>query len=398
MEKGGDTDARLGVTRPHVIVIGAGSTGAATAHDLALRGLRVTVIERGEIASGTTGRNHCLLHSGGRYCVNDREGAVECIEENRVLRKIMPTVLELNDGLFVALTDEDLAYKETFLAGCEECHIPARELPVEQARRIEPFLNPEVRAAVQVPDGVFEPWRFCAAFLATACRNGAVLRRFTEATDLVFQGASVGGVKTHCYETGKAETIGADMVVNATGAWAGHVAAWAHLSVPVAPTAGVMVTIGKRYTNMVINRLNKPSDGDIVVPVRNTCIIGTTSWRVREADAIEIPPDHIVKMMDQGQALLPAIKYGRQRGVMAVARPLIARDNVDARAFSRSFECFNHARQGMPGLVTISGGKTTTARGMAEQVSDVVCRELGVTAPCRTKEVVLESYRQVYRS
>ena len=61
----------------HMIVIGAGSTGSATAHDLALRGLKVTVIERGEIASGTTGRNHCLLHSGGRYAVKDREGAVD---------------------------------------------------------------------------------------------------------------------------------------------------------------------------------------------------------------------------------------------------------------------------------------------------------------------------------
>ena len=59
---------------PHIIIIGAGSTGSATAHDLALRGVRVTVIERGDIASGTTGRTHCLLHSGGRYCVNDPGG------------------------------------------------------------------------------------------------------------------------------------------------------------------------------------------------------------------------------------------------------------------------------------------------------------------------------------
>src|SRR5512143_1149463 len=86
----------------HVIVIGAGSTGAATAHDLALRGFRVTVLERGEIASGTTGRNHCLLHSGGRYVVNDPAAARECMEENRILRHIMPGGLELNDGLTVA--------------------------------------------------------------------------------------------------------------------------------------------------------------------------------------------------------------------------------------------------------------------------------------------------------
>ena len=81
---------------PHVIVIGAGSTGAAIAHDLALRGSRVTVVERGGVASGTTGHNQAQLHSGARYAVNDPESARECIEENMLLRKIMPEGLELN--------------------------------------------------------------------------------------------------------------------------------------------------------------------------------------------------------------------------------------------------------------------------------------------------------------
>lgn len=382
--------------KPHILVIGAGSTGAATAHDLALRGLRVTVVERGEIASGTTGRNHCLLHSGGRYCVTDKQGAVECIQENFILRKIMPGTLELNDGLFVALNEQDLAFKEQFLAGCEECHIPAHEIPVGRAFKIEPFLNSRLKAAVQVPDGVFEPWRFCASFLATAKKNSASVHTFTEVQDLVFQGQSIAGVKVRSYKTGKDEVIGADMVVNATGAWAGLIAAMAHVDVPIAPTAGVMVTLGKRYNNMVINRLNRPSDGDIVVPIRNTSIVGTTSWIVRDADAIEIPQDQIDKMIDAGGQLLPAIRDGQQRGVMAVARPLIAQANVDARDFSRTFECFNHRREGMPGMITISGGKTTTARAMAERVSDLVCAELGIDAPCRTKDIVLESYRLVY--
>ena len=127
----------------HVIVVGAGSTGTATAHDLALRGLQVTVIERGEIASGTTGRNHCLLHSGGRYAVTDHEGAVECIEENMILRKIMLDALELNDGLFVAVDESDLAFKDTFLDGCAQCGIPARDIPAKRALEIEPYLNPK---------------------------------------------------------------------------------------------------------------------------------------------------------------------------------------------------------------------------------------------------------------
>src|SRR5512135_437091 len=142
------------MSTPHVIVIGAGSTGSATAHDLTLRGLRVTVIDRGEVASGTTGRNHCLLHSGGRYCMTDQESAIECIEENMTLRNIMPDLLELNDGLFVALSEADLAFKERFLEGCAVCHIPAHEISIKHALAMEPFLNPGLLAAVQVPDGV----------------------------------------------------------------------------------------------------------------------------------------------------------------------------------------------------------------------------------------------------
>lgn len=71
-----------------MLIVGGGGTGAALAHDLALRGVRVTLVERGELTSGTTGRHHGLLHSGARYAVSDPESAVECIEENTILRRI----------------------------------------------------------------------------------------------------------------------------------------------------------------------------------------------------------------------------------------------------------------------------------------------------------------------
>ena len=88
------------MTKPHAIIIGAGFTGVATAHDLALRGCDVTVVERGPIANGTSGRTHGLLHSGGRYAVKDQESAIECIDENLILRQIVPSVIEPNGGLF----------------------------------------------------------------------------------------------------------------------------------------------------------------------------------------------------------------------------------------------------------------------------------------------------------
>lgn len=357
----------------------------------------MTVIERGEVAFGTTGRNHCLLHSGGRYCVTDHESAIECIEENMILRKIMPDLLELNDGLFVALTEADLAFKEKFLEGCATCGIPAREISVQRALALEPFLNPKILAAIQIPDGVFEPFRFCLAFLATAQANGADVRTYAEVTDLVCAGKNVTGVKLKDYRTGAAETLSADLVVNAAGPWAGEIAAKASVAVPEIPTAGVMVALDCRLNNMVLNRLNRPSDGDIIVPQRATSVIGTTSWKVEDPDRITIPAEHVDRMLSQGQQLVPAVKDVPMRAKMAVARPLIAASGVDARELSRTFECFDHERDGMNGFVTITGGKTTTARAMAEKVSDIVCRKLNISTPCRTRETVLASYRYFYQ-
>jgi glycerol-3-phosphate dehydrogenase len=158
-----------------------------------------------------------------------------------------------------------------------------------------------------------------------------------------------------------------------------------------------MVTLDCRLNNMVLNRLNKPSDGDIVVPQRATCTIGTTSWKVEDPDLITIPPEHITKMIDQGEQLLPVVRKIPMRARMAVARPLIVKNDVDERNVSRTFECFDHAYDGVDGFVTISGGKTTTARAMAEHVSDMVCNKLGITAECRTREVLLASYRLFYQ-
>ncbi len=125
----------------HVAVVGGGGTGAALAHDLVLRGLRVTLLERGELTSGTTGRHHGLLHSGARYAVADAESAVECIQENRILRRIAPGSFVENGGLFVALIDEDMDYRPGFVDACAACGIPARELTTAEALRLEPGLN-----------------------------------------------------------------------------------------------------------------------------------------------------------------------------------------------------------------------------------------------------------------
>ncbi|PSQ47385.1 anaerobic glycerol-3-phosphate dehydrogenase subunit A, partial [Halobacteriales archaeon SW_6_65_15] len=111
------------MTDTEVLVVGGGSTGCGVARDLAMRGVDVTLVEKGNLTNGTTGRMHGLLHSGGRYAVSDQSSAKECIEENRVLRDIAGHCVEMTGGLFVQLKDDPDEYFEEKLAGCRECGI-----------------------------------------------------------------------------------------------------------------------------------------------------------------------------------------------------------------------------------------------------------------------------------
>jgi glycerol-3-phosphate dehydrogenase len=383
---------------PHVIVIGAGFTGCAIAHDLTLRGIQATVLERGEIASGTSGRTHGLLHSGGRYCVHDRESAVECIEENITLRKIAKQCIEFNGGFFVALKEQDLEYAAAFEQGAQACGIPIEKISVAEALRLEPNLNPQVLAVYTVPDGAFDPLRLALAFAATARKNGAVFRPYHEVSGLVLDGnGNVTGTEVWDRTSGQKYTLHGDMVVNATGAWAGTITEMARTKVTVAPTPGVMVAYDQRLINRAINRLIPPGDGDILIPQRRMVCIGTTSFEVTDVDYIPIYQDQVDFMYQCAVELVPAVKNTRQRGWWMSARPLIA-SGESGRSLARTFKCYDHKEtDNAEGFVTITGGKATTCRVMAEKTVDVVCQKLGIQAECVTRDLPLISYRHYYQ-
>jgi glycerol-3-phosphate dehydrogenase len=387
-------------TRPfHVLIVGGGGTGGALAHDLTLRGLKVTLVERGEFTSGTTGRHHGLLHSGARYAVGDAESAIECIEENTILRRICPGTFEENDGLFVAITDEDMEYYDDFVKACADCGIPAQELTREQALALEPNLNPSLKAAVRVPDATMDAMRMPLRFFATAKRNGADLRNYVEVLDLVVNDRVVSGAVVRDHVTGKVAEISADIVVSATGPWSEKVAAMAGVDVPIRPSPGVMLALRGRLCNMVVNRMHRSGDGDIIVPQRALSIVGTSSWTVDDPEELDVPEDHVQRMYEEGAKLIPDVARAEFRSAWSAARPLIgSRGDADTgRELSRTFKTYDHAEtDGVEGFVTITGGKATTLRGMAELCADIVCRKLGVEADCRTRETVLAPHTEVY--
>jgi len=383
----------------HVLIVGGGGTGGALAHDLALRGVKVTLVERAEVVSGTTGRHHGLLHSGARYAVGDRESAVECIEENLILRRICPGSFEENDGLFVAVTDEDMEYLDPLLKGCADCGIPTQALTPEESLALEPLLNPELRAAVRIPDATMDAMRMPLRFFATAKHNGAEIHPYMEVKGLLVHDGLVSGASVHDHVTGKEGEINADIVVNATGPWSEKIAAMAGVDVPIRPSPGVLLALRGRLCNMVINRLHRSGDGDIIVPQRGLSIVGTSSWTVDDPDDLGVPEDHVQKMYEEGAKLIPAVKQAEFRAAWSAARPLIgSKEQADTgRELSRTFKAYDHMEtDGVEGFVTLTGGKGTTLRGMAELCANVICDKLGIEAECRTRDTVLLPHTAYY--
>jgi len=383
----------------HIIIIGGGGTGGALAHDLTLRGFKVTLLEKGEPLSGTTGRHHGLLHSGARYVTHDPEAAKKCIQENRILRRIAPQALEQNDGLFVALTDADMAYRSSFLKGCRACHIPAAELPVTKALSIEPALNPDIKTAVQVPDATMDAWRLPMHFLATAKSNGADIRPFSEVIEIYHTAGAVSGVRVFDYARHREYDLGGDLIINSGGPWAGKIAALCGLDLPVQPGPGVMVSIAERVTNMVINRLHPAGDGDIIVPQRRLTVLGTSVWLEEEPDAVTMPSDHAEMIIMLCAKLVPVVKEVPVHSVWSASRPLIADGAAEnPQVISRTFGCYDHGKiDNLEGFLSVIGGKATTQRAMAEKTADLICRKTGRDISCRTRDTKLLHYRLFYK-
>ena len=263
-----------------VIIIGGGITGAGTARDCALRGLKTLLIERDDIACGASGRNHGLLHSGARYAVNDPESATECIKENMILRRIARNCVDPTDGLFISLPEDGLDYQANFIAKCKQAGIRTEVLSPKKALALEPAVNPALIGAVRVPDASVDPFRLVAANVLDARLHGAEVMTRCEVTSLIMDGATVKGVKVLDKATGQTENIYAHYVVNAAGIWGAHIAELAGVKIGMLPSKGTLLVFNHRVARMVINRCRKPANADILVPGDVVSVIGTTSDKV----------------------------------------------------------------------------------------------------------------------
>jgi len=373
-----------------VLVVGGGATGTGLARDLALRGLDVVLVERGSLCSGTTGRSHCTLHSGARYAVEHPEQASECMRENRILKRIAGHCVDRTGGLYVSLPSDPDRYFEEKLDACATAGIDTEVVSAAAAREAEPAISAAVERAVRVPDGVVFPSRLTAANAVAARREGAEIRTHAPVADVRTDGDRVTGVQIEAGADG-AETIVAEHVVNATGAWAGKIGAMAGVDIPMRPSKGALVAVENDRVDRVVSRARPPGDADSVVPQGSELLLGTTSSPVDDPDEFSRESTAVSYVLDESAALIPSIAESRVLRSFWGVRPLYSpTDRDETRTISRSIALLDHReRDGVDGFTTIVGGKLTTYRKMAELAADLVCERLGVSTACRTADRAL---------
>ncbi len=379
-----------------VIVIGGGCVGTGILWDLSLRGVDAVLIEKHDLAAGATGRCHGLLHSGGRYVVKDKISAQECVEENHIIKRIAAHCVEDTGGLFLQLNPENDAYAEQWIAACRELDMPARELSKEEVFRIEPRISRNLRRAFKTADASIDPFCLAQSLARCAQLNGAALKTYTKVKGFLFEDEAVVGVKVEDIATGKEETIGCDLVINASGGGVKEIAEYLGVDIPIMLNKGTLLVYNHRFVNHCLNYLRPPSDADVFVPVGSVVLLGTTSINVDSPEGLSIGQDEIEKIIAIGSEMVPSLKSARVLRAFCGVRPLYAGgskgDANQGRQVSRNFHVLDHEEvDHIQGILSVFGGKLTSYRVMAEKAVDLACKKLGISRDCQTQEVSLQA-------
>jgi glycerol-3-phosphate dehydrogenase len=378
--------ARLQETREwDLAVIGGGATGLGVALDAAARGLSVVLVESHDFAQGTSSRATKLAHGGVRYLAQGNIALVrEALHERTAilanaphvaqrLSFVMPGYHWWERGFYgVGLTAYDA------LAGSQGL---GRTEVLSSRRAVE--LLPGVKQAglwggVRYWDGQFDDARLALLLARTAAARGALVVNHCQATGLVRQSGQVKGLQVLCKDTGQTATLRAGCVVNATGVWVDDVRDMDRdentppVQRIVAPSQGVHLIVDRSFlpgTNALM--VPKTEDGRVMfaVPWYGKTILGTTDTPrkdlAREPEAFAEDVGFILR--ESARYLARPPQRADVRSVWVGLRPLVkplGSDTGNTKALSRE-----HTVIVAPsGLVTVTGGKWTTYRSMAEDV------------------------------
>jgi len=373
-----------------VVVVGGGATGLGVALDAASRGLRVVLVEAQDFAKGTSSRSTKLVHGGVRYLAQGNISLVrEALHERTVLLANAPHIAQPlafvvpcyrwweSPFYGVGLTMYDLLAGK---AGLGKTQIldraqTAAELPTAQTSAL--------RGGVKYWDGQFDDARMALAIARTAAREGALLLNYCRAERLVYANGEVAGLQCTDTLTSRSYPIHSRCVINATGVWVDGLRQQDDAAKPmVSPSQGVHLVVDREFLQSdVALMVPKTSDGRVLfaVPWLGKVILGTTDTPTHslatEPTALKEEVDFILR--ESARYLRTAPSRADVKSVWVGLRPLVSHDEGEGATQKISRE--HTVVVSKSGLVTVTGGKWTTYRVMAEDVLQA-CLARGLVA------------------
>jgi glycerol-3-phosphate dehydrogenase len=390
-----------------IAIIGGGATGLGVALDAAARGFSVVLVESHDFAKGTSSRATKLVHGGVRYLAQGNIALVrEALHERTTLLNnaphlaqplpfVMPSYKMWETPFYgVGLKMYDaLAGK----AGLGRTEFLGREA----ALRCLPTAQPAgLKGGVKYWDGQFDDARLALALARTAAAKGALLVNYCAATGLIHENGKLAGVNCEDRETGVPYEVRARCVINATGVWVDEFRqkdgeADGRPTRPiVAPSQGVHLVVDREFlpTDHAL-LVPKTEDGRVLfaVPWLGKTILGTTDTPrgdlAREPQPFAEEVAFILR--ESGRYLSRAPGRADVRSVWVGLRPLVKPGGDDAES-TKGLSREHTVLVSRTGLVTVTGGKWTTYRAMAEDVLEkcfqralLERRDAGVTANLR---------------
>lgn len=390
-----------------VLVIGMGATGAGIALDAASRGMSVVVVDKGDVASGTSSKSSKLIHGGLRYLENLELGLVhESVVERQILQKLAPHLVRPMDFVYPVLSDTaksaligiGLTTYDVF-AGLRNVKRHKRINSDEAIALVPPLAGSDLSRAYVYGDCATDDARLVLAVVQAARAFGATALTYTEVVELIEADSRVCGATVRDALTGASYDVRSRHVVNATGVWVDEVRQLEDPARPVSlqPSKGVHLVLDHTSLPLKNASVFLPSrQGDersmFVIPWGRQTILGTTDTSYDGAlDSPAVEQQDIDYCLSAANAVFGlALQQSDVVGGWAGLRPLLRTEGTD----NTSDMSRRHAvTEGPTGLVTVTGGKLTTFRKMAKDVVDRLVARDSRQARCRTADIQLGSSR-----
>jgi glycerol-3-phosphate dehydrogenase len=383
-----------------IIVIGGGITGAAVAYEAASRGFSVALVEKGDFSAATSAVTSKLIHGGLRYLANFEFGLVrESLRERRILENIAPNLVYpipflvplykhgsrkmeiIEPGMIIY---DVLSYDKAFTWD------PTKKLPMHHAmtrRQVmeqEPIVNPdELTGAVQYYDCTcLTPERLTLAFIKSAVKHGAAVSNYARVENFLREGQAITGVVVRDVLRGNTINVCGRLTINCAGPWADLVldrARGEHGPQHVRRSEGIHIVTRKLTQHYAVGGLTPTGRPCNVIPWRGHSLIGTTDREYNgDPDHWQVTREKIEEYIQEinasfGRADL--VQYSDVLYAYGGLRPLVEDETKDVYKTSRRYEIYDNTKDGLPGMVTVEGGKYTTSRNLAENVLRLACKK-----------------------